>query len=525
MKYITVHARKLWAVFQEASILLAFVVLLCLPTRFIYVAEPNNMFTAYVNDIEVGDLRSAEEFDAILREARLIISEDSEDMVFLDYDTRLEGYAVTLGNYSAHDEVLANVLSVMEDSRIETLHLSYSLKVNNTILNFSSLGEITELLNRALQKYSTGEEYEIELAQDPDRELSVLAATAVKMSTEDTIEKNSTTKAGLDAVMTQMYLETEPEKELQFKDYDYGIIDVSFAEPIEIVEGYLLASELTTVEDAANQLLKDQETKQIYEVVSGDSLLKIAKSYNLTLDELLAMNTGLKDANSTIRPGDELVVTVPEPELSVLWQKEVYYEEDYQAPVQYIDNDSWYTTQTKVLQDPSDGHRKVVAVISYRNDTETQREIIMEEVTKEPIAKIVERGTKIPPTYIRPISGGYTSSNFGPRTAPTAGASTYHKGVDLVTPIGTVVSASCGGKVVTAGWLSSYGYVVIIDHPDGRQTRYAHLSKIYVKVGDYVKQGTKIALSGNSGISTGPHLHFEMRINGTPVNPLKYINK
>ena len=84
--------------------------------------------------------------------------------------------------------------------------------------------------------------------------------------------------------------------------------------------------------------------------------------------------------------------------------------------------------------------------------------------------------------------------------------------------------ASSGGTVTRAGWSGGYGYVVYIKHPGGTETRYAHLSKVLVSVGQTVKQGEKIALSGNTGISTGPHLHFEILINGTAVNPLDYLN-
>jgi murein DD-endopeptidase MepM/ murein hydrolase activator NlpD len=84
--------------------------------------------------------------------------------------------------------------------------------------------------------------------------------------------------------------------------------------------------------------------------------------------------------------------------------------------------------------------------------------------------------------------------------------------------------ASSGGTVSSAGWSGGYGYQVLITHPDGSQTRYAHLSKVLVSAGQSVAQGQKIGLSGNTGISTGPHLHFEIILNGTPVNPLNYIN-
>ena len=88
----------------------------------------------------------------------------------------------------------------------------------------------------------------------------------------------------------------------------------------------------------------------------------------------------------------------------------------------------------------------------------------------------------------------------------------------------TLGLASCGGTVVQAGWFSGYGNCITIRHPDGKQTRYGHLSKILVSSGQKVTQGQKIALSGNTGRSTGPHVHFEIIINGSQVNPLPYLN-
>ncbi|NLG03209.1 MAG: peptidoglycan DD-metalloendopeptidase family protein, partial [Clostridia bacterium] len=215
---------------------------------------------------------------------------------------------------------------------------------------------------------------------------------------------------------------------------------------------------------------------------------------------------------------------VPEPELSVTRVEEVYYEEEYNADIQYVDNDDWYTTDTKVLQEPTSGFRKVVADINYRNDEEVSQDLVFEDIVMAAVPKIVERGTKTPPTYLKPISGGRLSSPFGRRSAPTKGASTYHKGVDWATAIGTSVCASSGGVVTKAGWGSGYGYVVYIRHPDGKETRYGHLSKVLVKSGQSVKQGQKIALSGNTGRSTGPHLHFEIIVNGTHANPMTYLH-
>ncbi len=99
------------------------------------------------------------------------------------------------------------------------------------------------------------------------------------------------------------------------------------------------------------------------------------------MDKLIEMNESLEDERSMIRVGDELIITVPEPKLAVMRQEEMYYEEDYEEEVIYVDNDDWYTTEMKTLQEPSAGHRKVIAVVNFENDKEISTEIIKEEIT------------------------------------------------------------------------------------------------------------------------------------------------
>ena len=361
--------------------------------------------------------------------------------------------------------------------------------------------------------------------QEEGRLLNVLTAQVVDRKSQQEAQEQEQLfpEAGIQSQLTELFAqEVEPE-EKDFEDYDLGIMSMQFTEEVEIVEAYLPQNQLMPLEQAIEEVTKEQETVGTYTVVSGDTLSEISIKVNIPMETLVAMNDSLDDINSTIRVDQELIITVPEPEVSVERQEVNYYEEIYDAEVIYIDRDDWYTTQTNVVQQPSAGFRKIVAEETYVDDTLVEREILKEEVLMEAVAKIVERGTKVPPTYIKPISGGRASSGFGRRKAPTKGASTYHKGQDWATPVGTTVVASCGGRVSKAGWGSGYGYVVYIDHEDGRQTRYAHLSKILVSVGDYVKQGQRIALSGNTGVSTGPHLHFEILINGVQVNPLKYL--
>lgn len=122
-----------------------------------------------------------------------------------------------------------------------------------------------------------------------------------------------------------------------------------------------------------------------------------------------------------------------------------------------------------------------------------------------------------------PVSGRITSY-FGGRESPTAGASSYHKGVDIGVPTGTSVLAAAGGTVVTSSYQAAAGNYIMIYHGNSTYTVYMHCSKLLAKVGDEVKRGDVIAYSGSTGISTGPHLHFGVSINGTYVNPLDYVS-
>lgn len=120
---------------------------------------------------------------------------------------------------------------------------------------------------------------------------------------------------------------------------------------------------------------------------------------------------------------------------------------------------------------------------------------------------------------------GRISCGFGPRKAPTKGASTYHKGIDIAVPTGTSVKAAKAGTVVTSTYSSSGGNLISISHGNGVYTYYMHNSKRKVNVGDHVKKGQEIALSGSTGISTGPHLHFALFMGGKYVNPLSYVSR
>jgi murein DD-endopeptidase MepM/ murein hydrolase activator NlpD len=131
-------------------------------------------------------------------------------------------------------------------------------------------------------------------------------------------------------------------------------------------------------------------------------------------------------------------------------------------------------------------------------------------------------GKTIPTTM--PVEMGYYSSNYGYRIDPINGRSSFHTGVDLIAPYGTQVVAAAGGVVSTVANVAEYGNIVDIDHDNGLTSRYAHLSRSLVRVGDVVMKGQRVALVGNTGRTTGPHLHFEVREKGIPLNPNKFLS-
>lgn len=525
MKRVTSYYKRLKIRNIKIAVLAVFVSIFFLPSFVPFEKTGNNIFTVILNDKEVGIVSNPEEAESCMLEARRQIAAGSEELVLVESDLETQGSEVLWGKVDEPGKIVEQMTEVLAADVKETLHRSYVVKINEYMVNLSSQSDVVSLLQAALDKYDSEGRYQVELQLDPSRELPVL--TTHILTEEEAVEETQEVinlEAGIHAEITDVFEEVEPAVEKGFEDYDLGLISMEYGDTIEVVEAYLNEEELTGLNEAIKEVTQEEEKSDVYEVVSGDTLSEIAIKTNIPMDRLIEMNDSLEDENSMIRVGDELIITVPEPKLAVVRQEEMYYEEDYEEDVIYIDNDEWYTTETKTLQEPSAGHRKVIALVTFENDKEVSTEIIKEEITYQAVPKIVERGTKIPPTYIKPISGGRLSSTFGYRSRPTRGASTYHKGVDWATPTGTAVYASCGGTVAKAGWGSGYGYVVYINHPDGRQTRYGHLSKVLVSAGQTVSQGQKIALSGNTGVSTGPHLHFEILIGGSQVNPLKYLN-
>lgn len=517
--------------FWRTGLLTLFLCMLFIPGYVSFSNSGTNVYHVFLNGIEVGICKDETLPERLLLEARRAVAKEAEGLVFLETSLSVTGEEMVYGSVDSEELILENMQNILGKDASQNLKQSYTVKINEYLINLASMEEVQMMLQAAVEKYAPGEGFKVSLSQDYSREFNVFGASVADREEHSGYRGSQNAsqllpKGGAIGFLSEeVNIEEKPLEEQSFEEVSLGIWDVDFAESIEVAEGYLPEEQLMSLSDAIEEVTKEQEKPSEYEVQSGDTLSEISLNVNIPIVDLVEMNKELlDDESSTIHIGDKLVITIPQPELSVERTERAYVEEIYDEAVIYVDRDDWYTNESKVVQQPSAGFRKAIVDIHYKNDREESREILKEEVLMEAVPKIVERGTKIPPTYIKPISGGRLSSGFGKRTAPKKGASTYHKGIDWATPTGTPVYASSGGTVEKAGWGSGYGYVVYIKHPDGKQTRYGHLSKVLVKAGQSVKQGEKIALSGNTGVSTGPHIHFEILVNGSQVNPLNYLN-
>lgn len=458
----------------------------------------------------------------LIAEARRELSNEQGSFLIPEIQTEFKPDPEHISEKSSSDEEIKQAFKqYMNANRLDDVSRSYTVKVNDTIVSVRDSSTVKQILDDALAVYDTEEKYEVQLVKNAERELSVLKAEIRERGAAADITEIAS-PAGAASFTDEI---DEPEQSgTGFEAFDYGLEEVGFSEVIEICESCVDEAEVKDAATAADLLTGMQAQEQVYKVQSGDTLSVISLKVELPVDEIIALNDGLENENTIIVPGQELLITVPEPALSVLWTETARCEEIYDLPTEYVYNNEWYTNKKVTLTEPSAGYREAVNRITRKNDEVVSTEVLYEEVGMQAVAKVVEVGTIEPPTYIKPLSGGRVSSTFGRRSAPKKGASTYHKGVDIAVPTGTSVWASSGGTVTRAGWAGGYGNVVCIQHADGKETRYGHLSKIYVKAGQTVRQGQVIAASGSTGVSTGPHLHFEIRIGGEAVNPMNYVN-
>lgn len=303
--------------------------------------------------------------------------------------------------------------------------------------------------------------------------------------------------------------------------------EVSFVEKVEIVEKDIPLGKISPKEEATQYLEQGTDEVEIYQVALGDTTWDISRAFDVGIREIEESNP---DVNiDDLHPGDEINLTVPKPFISIKSVQVMTTTEQTPFETIYKEDKKLEKGKQKVITEGKYGAKEVTAEIVFKNGIEETKTILSEKVIKEPTDKVVAKGTKAKPStartgqFSRPASGRTGAGGlFG--VARSGGR--RHAGIDIANSTGTPIYAADGGSVTSfIGYRGGYGYIVEVNHGAGYTTRYAHLSKILVSSGQRVSKGQQIAKMGNTGNSTGPHLHFEIRKNGTPQNPFNYISR
>lgn len=382
-----------------------------------------------------------------------------------------------------------------------------------------TIPKVTEPVE-ALTTFDTSETATVEVVKLPEFKVMSFASVKVyQLKVNGNAIANFKTEEEANEVLEQL-------KALYTNVEGSVIKEVYFSEEVEVELAHIDITqfgEYDVVESALEFILKGTKEEKKHIVAKGENYWVISQYYDISPYDLEAANPDIKPER--IQIGQEVSLIVPKPLISVSTVEEASYSDSIAFDVKYEDSTSLYKGESKTKVNGVYGERAVVAEIIKENGREINRTIISENIVSEPQAKVVYKGTKDPPprmgtgSLARPSSRGPVTSEFGVWRSYRR-----HTGIDIGLNIGTAISAADGGVVTFAGYSSSYGRYVIIDHGGNMTTLYAHNSSLTVKKGDKIFKGQTIAYSGNTGNSTGPHLHFEVRINGVPKNPRNYVN-
>lgn len=301
------------------------------------------------------------------------------------------------------------------------------------------------------------------------------------------------------------------------------IENVSFQEDVTFRCRQIAVRDLVSVEDALECLLAGQTQQKTYIVQEGDDLWSIARANDMLVDELCQANPQLTEE---LKPGQELKLASIEPLLNVTITSTLIKNEvlPFEVQTKLDSNLDW--GKKKVVEAGENGEEKVVYRLVRQNKTVVKESEVERKVVKAPKPKVVAKGTR---TIVATASRGSGNGSLrwpvgGPITSrygPWGGG--FHSGLDIGAGHGAAVGAAAGGRVTSAGWQGGYGNCVRISHGNGVTTLYAHLSQINVSSGQSVSSGQIIGRVGSTGRSTGPHLHFEVIVNGSARNPLNYL--
>lgn len=322
----------------------------------------------YFNGELVGNIAGHVSVDDAVHEVRRELAAESDEPLCMDYEyssSKANDWFTPLMTEDALKEALKEKMKVSE---IETQVRAYTVAIEGYRGNFKSMDEVTEFLNTVKNEADTEGQYTTQISKEAGHISGIYTAQLTEVDPKENTEVTpevtlaDQVSAGANGAFTyQMeYAMANPRDD----SYETGTIGMEFIERVEVYEKYISGDALSDVETQVEEVTKEKETNKIYVVESGDVLSVIAMDHDTTVANIMALN-GFDNAEVRIYPGQEIIIAVPEPDLSLRIKKGEVYEEDYNAEPTIIKNDEWYTTKQVVHQEGTTGHRERNDIVTY----------------------------------------------------------------------------------------------------------------------------------------------------------------
>lgn len=308
----------------------------------------------------------------------------------------------------------------------------------------------------------------------------------------------------------------------------YKIISTNIKEKMTTYKTFMEAEKISDVDETVQRIVNGKGIEKLYTIKKGDTIWDIAFNNGVTVEEIKASNPEVNLDKISI--DQKIKLSASQPFINVEIIADIKSVESVPFTVKNVSDNKMYKGASKITQKGKVGSAEVEKTVTILNGNVTKEDVKKTTILTASVEQVVKVGTK---GYSKSYSSYVASSSTGAFGWPARGSISsrfgrrwgeLHTGLDIAIPRGSTVVASDSGVVSFAGWNGGYGYCVIINHKNGYQTLYGHNSKLYVKSGQQVSKGQKIAASGSTGRSTGPHVHFEVRKNGVAQNPQRFLD-
>jgi murein DD-endopeptidase MepM/ murein hydrolase activator NlpD len=446
-----------------------------------------------------------------------------------------------INNYRKKIDYKAGILCIIAFTvlTISTIYIStgspkpYVIKVNNKIIGYVSRYDI---YSNAIQKIKA-ENKDVSLKNVTAERTNIIPDAFITSTTIQkamTNEVKANVKEGTVAIQANnvqiaIVANNEDAKRVieGVKEYYYPKIQnakvtiksSNILESISVKDIKVDPKSVLSVSAAIKKIVNGRGAEKKYMIKDGDTIWDVAVTNNINIEDIKAANPDIN--MDKIKIGQVIKLAVNLPYVNVRIIAKIDSKEQIPYDSKKVTDKKIRTGYKKVKMHGRNGVAQIIKNVVIENGDLIDENVIVNKTLIAAKDEIVVVGGKTPlyaatGSFLKPARGRL-SSPFGRRWGK------MHEGIDLAGPTGTPIEAADSGKISFVGRRSGYGLCVMINHGNGLQTLYGHTSKVFVKAGQSVAKGQRIASIGSTGRSTGPHLHFEVRKNGIPVNPLAYI--